>query len=427
MEQHVAASKSVLLDAVSFKGSNTAPYVLGRAQISVHTSGATSYGAGASGSRVARFEIAAQAGSMIDLQSLVLTGTVHNRAVAASPPSEANQIRILAPSLTGLMESARILIGGVEVSSMDYVARTEHILGQLEPTSVRKADYAAGFGLVPASKEDVEANYRTNPIPAGASRDVACTFRSLGILQSTSYLPLSMCPGGTMVLEVTWASNQRDCCNTASGFGTDWNVSNLVVHIDSLSMDASFLSSLSAHILAGHALQMQFPSLHTTYNSILSGDSQITLSRAASRLNKVLLTFGADDDPDGYHKAQNTLYLPPTQDLKARLVIGEKRYPATEDMTGLSLFYHRMRKMAEGTMVTREQFANNSFVAGFNLEAAEQVQHSGVSTNNAPLNIFLAGLYGAGETEALKAKSMFTTTISDELLELTNRGIVVGN
>ena len=183
MEQHVAASKSVLLDAVGFKGSITAPYVLGRAQISVHTSGATSYGAGASGSRVARFEIAAQTGSMIDLQSLVLTGTVHNRAAAGSPPNVVNQIQFLAPSLTGLMESARVLIGGVEVSSMDYVARTEHLLGLLEPDNVRKADYASGFGLIPASATDVEGNFRTQPILAGESRDVACTFRSLGILQ----------------------------------------------------------------------------------------------------------------------------------------------------------------------------------------------------------------------------------------------------
>ena len=423
MEQHVAASKSVLLDAVGFKGSITAPYCLGRAQISVHTSGATTYGAGASGSRVARFEIAAQAGSMIDLQSLVLTGTVHNRTAVTT--GDVGKIQFLAPSLTGLMESARVLIGGVEISSMDYVARTEHILGLMEPTNVRKADYAAGFGMVPATAADVDGNYRTNPLLPATSRDVACTFRSLGILQSTSYLPLSMCPGGTMVLEVTWASNQRDCCNTASGFGTDWNVSNLVVHIDSLSMDASFLSSLSSHILAGHALQMQFPSLHTTYNSILSGDSQITLSRASSRLNQVLLTFGTDDSADGYFKAQNNLYIPTTQDLKARLVIGEKRYPATEDLTGLSLFYHRMRKIAEGTMITREQFASNSFVACFNLEAASQVQHTGVSTNNAPLNIFLGGLYGPGES--FKANAMFTTTISDELLELTNRGVVVGN
>jgi len=142
MEQHVAASKSVLLDAVGFKGSVTAPYCLGRAQISVHTSGATTYGAGASGSRVARFEIAAQAGSMIDLQSLVLTGTVHNRTAVTS--GDAGKIQFLAPSLTGLMESARVLIGGVEISSMDYVARTEHLLGLMEPTSVRKADYAAG-------------------------------------------------------------------------------------------------------------------------------------------------------------------------------------------------------------------------------------------------------------------------------------------
>jgi hypothetical protein len=170
---------------------------------------------------------------------------------------------------------------------------------------------------------------------------------------------------------------------------------------------------------------MQFPSLHTAYNSVLSGDSQITLSRAASRLNKVLLTFGADDGD--YFKAQNTLYLPASQTMKARLVIGEKRYPATEDLTGLGLFYHRLRMMAEGTNITRESFANNSFVASFNLEAAEQVQHTGVSTNNAPLNIFIAGLYGASEPAASKAKALYTTTISDELLELTNRGVVVGN
>ena len=46
-----------------------------------------------------------------------------------TPPALARPLTILAPSLSGLLSSARITIGGVEVSSCNYIARTEHLLG----------------------------------------------------------------------------------------------------------------------------------------------------------------------------------------------------------------------------------------------------------------------------------------------------------
>ena len=67
-----------------------------------------------------------------------------------------------------------------------------------------------------------------------------------------------MCPGGVMVLELTWASDAASCCDTTTGHGHAWNVSLLVVNLDVLALDPTFLTSISQHLHGGNALQMQF-------------------------------------------------------------------------------------------------------------------------------------------------------------------------
>ena len=65
-------------------------------------------------------------------------------------------------------------------------------------------------------------------------------------------------------------------------------------------------------------------------------------------------------------------------------------------------------------------------MAAFDLEAAPKVQHSGVSTNNSTLNIFIEGLYSASETAPNKCTSVFLTSKNDALLEVTRRGAIIG-
>ena len=91
----------------------------------------------------------------------------------------------------------------------------------MQSDDARRGDYASGFGLETATTSDIHGRYKTKVIRSGESRDVVCRFRSLGVLDMDSYLPISMCPGGVMVLEVTWASDQRSCCNTTAGLGHD--------------------------------------------------------------------------------------------------------------------------------------------------------------------------------------------------------------
>ena len=173
---------------------------------------------------------------------------------------------------------------------------------------------------------------------------------------------------------------------------------------------------------------MQFQNYHTSFCSLLAAATQLTHSRAASRLNAVFVTFAKADETNGPKKSQTDLYSPPTQTLKARLTIGERRFPATEDTQGLSLFYRRLLQSMgdKATNISREAFGSNEFIAAFDLESAPKVQHSGVSTNKAPLNLFLEGIYSASEAFGNRPGAVFLTIAHDTLLEVTKRGIIVG-
>ena len=113
MNAHIAASEVYLLIAIEFGGSKTAPYILGKSQISVHSSGSTLYGPGSDGSRVARFEISASAGAMLDLKSLVVSASVNNLATLPATGTDTTPVKFLSPSLSGLLASARVTITGL--------------------------------------------------------------------------------------------------------------------------------------------------------------------------------------------------------------------------------------------------------------------------------------------------------------------------
>ena len=93
----------------------------------------------------------------------------------------------------------------------------------------------------------------------------------------------------------------------------------------------------------------------------------------------------------------------------------------------MALFYRRlMQSMGDRTpSITRQAFESGSFIAAFDSEASPRTQHSGVSTNTAPLNVFLESIY-VGDAGANAPRSVFLHSAHDTLLEITNRGVIVG-
>ena len=131
---------------------------------------------------------------MLDLTTLVVSGQVHNLSVdtvnGAGSPDPGKPLTILSPSLSGLLASARVTVGGVEVSSCNYIAQTEHMLGIMQSDSDRRRDYAEGFGLADPVSGAAYGDYQSAAILKGAARDVVWRPRALGILDMTCFLPI---------------------------------------------------------------------------------------------------------------------------------------------------------------------------------------------------------------------------------------------
>ena len=73
--------------------------------------------------------------------------------------------------------------------------------------------------------------------------------------------------------------------------------------------------------------------------------------------------------------------------------------------------------------ISRSAYMEKSFIVSFDLEAAPNVQHSGISTLNAPLNIFHENLYTAADPD--RPTQLFCHTASDVLMEVSRRGILI--
>ena len=128
---------------------------------------------------------------------------------------------------------------------------------------------------------------------------------------------------------------------------------------------------MSQHLYAGNSLQMQYQNTQTSFYSILSAASQISHARSASRLNQVMLTFGKADVANSADKSQTQLLYPVGNALKARLTIGEKRMPATEDLAGPAMFYRKLMQSLgnRAPSISREAYEGKSFIVSFDCPA----------------------------------------------------------
>jgi len=207
--------------------------------------------------------------------------------------------------------------------------------------------------------------------------------------------------------------------------GQKYNVSELSCHVDVLALDPTFLTNLSQHLFSNGALQLQYTNTNMSFYSILSANSQISHARSASRLNQVMLTFGKNDIENSAEKSMTELLFPAGNFLSTRLQIGERRFPATENLTGPANFYRNLMEAigSRAPSMARFEFENNSFIAAFDLESAPKLQHTGVSTLNAPLSVFLEKLFTAADPKP--PNQMYLQTSSDVLMEITKRGVLI--
>ena len=302
------------------------------------------------------------------------------------------------------------------------------------------------------------------------------------------YLPLRL---GSLELEWTIVSDGTLPVVVPQGAGADqtdkegyyfqagntsvlWELNNLLIRAEVVSLDNTVANNISSHILSGNSLKMYFPMYHTitqTFN-VGAGEINMNIVKSASKLSGAFITLYRAPRTgelrnrylvDNYvYKRWNYFYNPMingeindvgaantdalqgkgfadhTRQLSWQLQVQSTKYPEFEAQSLSETFYylrqaiHYMNPEQEALSFSYRQYRENKFIIGMSFEKMhgnEGVSFTGLNTKMGSLLTFKLKLtegQTAGRDYNLEGiEELFVHLQSDSILELRSDGGVL--
>lgn len=414
LEDVVAGSDETLLSSLDFSLGPSANYVTNRRSTTWYPSGASTFSS--NGVRVARIVLSGE--GWLDPSTIRISMKMRN--TSATLP--------LKP-LTGpwaFINRATLLMNGTVVEDVHHANRVTEMLYRFMP-----ADYAAN--------ESIEG-FMQKQIQAGAAYTVFLKPIFFGLLRSDKMLPIRYAP----VQLQLYIADSAECVETGGGWSTSWEISQIEVKADILTLDSSLDQSYANMLLQNKALTIPITTMHTQFQSITPPTLGVPISRAISRLKGIFISFGTalDNAPHRFvhpnllgidnHAAGRVSDL----SLSCQISIGSKLFPE-RPIASLAEFFEHLRKAVnlhdsdiKSVNISGAQYLDNSFIIGMN---TERVLGGGFSGYNARQgdqirvemrNVSLDAERGTGGAGSVVDR-MWITLVSDAIIEIRESGVAL--
>lgn len=461
IDAHVQATDPLVIDGLQYKLKPNGQYVTSRQSVSFHPSGSNIY-TPVGGTRVMRIVLSDSAGAWLSPESVKLQFDVVNKESDA-----AKRLRPLTP--WGFFKKMRITCGGSLVEDFDY-NRTHEMFHMMKPADIRDNDTTEGFEYREGTI--IDPNPANMAGIAGNTRKTVCFSLLSGLLQCGKMLPLSYMKGGLVIeLELvnSFAEPLVDTSGatfTSANTSVNWNLENCQIKADILHLDNGFQNSYDSHMLDGGLLAINFQGYITSQQSIVGDKVTVNLSRQASHLKGVFVSFDKSSKHTETYKEWNLYYHPMKnstpvtytrtnadgtttdftnndpyeqgREIEWQLQIGGKTYPQMP-VNSIAESYSQLRKAVarygkHPISITPQQYHSSKFVAGLDLEMLPEVGYTGISTKNGEMltfklkavdiNALNAGaLVADGNTQM--PDQLFMVLCTDNILELKDSGVSV--
>ena len=531
MDNIIAESSDVMVNSLNFGLPETAQYVTSRRLVNYFPSGSNVYAPNA-GNKNIRFLISGDDNQFLDLSSIRLFANLQN-----TDPAREKFLRPLA-GLHAFFSRYRLTLAGQQCQDIIEYARhcetfncfqSKHVrdMDDIESSANPRwdADYhdyangldvlidinAAGDGVVVYPNGDrnelgrIDKRYTRHSLcgipgangKARFSHKPCCGLIGHG---GKYYLPLRL---GSLELEWTLVSDEKLPVVEPKGDGsagnyaanpvvlgqrdkegyyfragdtsTSWELNNLLIRAEVVSLDNTVANNISSHILSGNSLKMYFPMYHTITQTFdpTAGELTMNIVKSASKLSAAFITlyrtprsgieFGKFLPDNYYLKRWNYLYnnmingrindvgTAPTADnlqgqgfadhsrqLSWQLQIQSTKYPEFEAQSLSETFYylrqaiHYMNPEQESLSFSYRQYRENKFIIGMSFEkmhANEGVSFTGVNTKMGSLMTFKLKLTEgktAGRDYNIEGiEEVFVHLVSDAIVELRSDGAIL--
>ena len=439
MEAVANSVDDALIDALSFKLSNSASYLTDRKSVTFWPTGSNIYKTN-SGTKVIRFVLTND--NWLDPSTVrVMFNLVNN-------DSDANKRLRPISGAWSFFRRMRVMCQGTLIEDFDY-NRTCEMFEVLTSLHNRDNDDIENFGYRADTLPPGE-NHTTNTLPGipGQSYQTVGMKLCSGLLNQPKMLPLKYMP---LTIELELVNDANDVVVTPavnSEFTTgnttnDWQLENVQLKCDICNLDNSLQNNYDSHLLSGKSLPINFNTYITQSQAITGQDVGVSLNRAITRLKSIFVTFYQTNDTekpthkefcDFNHPMDNAtgLLYDKGYELEYQIQVGSKLFPEYP-VRSLSESFAQLKKCLgilgsnfHSVSITPKQYRNNRFIIGCDTEKALQAGFTGLNTRQGDLlSVKVKAMDKSVLTASKMPDTMYIVLHSDQIMEISDAGVQV--
>eukprot|EP00746_Dinoflagellata_sp_MGD_P157894 gnl/MRDRNA2_/MRDRNA2_86341_c0_seq1.p1 gnl/MRDRNA2_/MRDRNA2_86341_c0~~gnl/MRDRNA2_/MRDRNA2_86341_c0_seq1.p1 ORF type:complete len:456 (+),score=38.28 gnl/MRDRNA2_/MRDRNA2_86341_c0_seq1:331-1698(+) len=453
MEGVANSVEDKLIDGLSFKHKPGASYVTERKSVTFHPQGSNIYST--NGTKLVKILLTGD--QWMDPSTLRIMFDVLNTGTSLE------HLRVLGGPHT-FFRRMRILCGGQVVEDIDNYNRVHEMFSTLKAQDTNANDDAEGFG----DNWTFDTTMNTNVLPgiiAGQSQTVLFKPCS-GLFNQSKMLPIRYMPI-TIELELVNNSTEPIVSDAESDFtvsgtnpntSTSWQLQNVQVKVDTVTLDNQLDNSYAEHLLSGKALPINYQTYVSQMTSIQGGSNgttiygqqkvRLSITRALSRLKNVFITL--DKAVSGVElvkfKPWNSFYSPMhdyvdntgssfdnTYDSDGEIAdfqisVGSKNFPEYP-IRSLQEAYYQLRKTLgvhdqhNSIDISQKEYRRRKFILGVDMEKVLEAGFTGINTRAG--DIMQIRFDHKTGLQDRWATSLHTVLTADCILEVRDNGVQV--
>ena len=444
-----------LVDGLSFQLKPGASYVTERKSVTYHPQGSNIYST--NGTKLIKLLLTGD--QWLDPSTFRIMFELQNNENPANGNGHM-QLRPLGGPHT-FFRRMRILCGGQVVEDIDNYNRVHQMFTILNAKDANINERAEAFGQQFDNHQTAFSTLTVAGIAPGEAQTVLFKPCS-GLFNQPKMLPIRYMPI-TIELELvhdntepivsatTVGQDNFDVSNAATGnTSLLWQIQNVQVKCDVVTLDNQLDNSYAEHLLSGKALPINYQTYVSQKQSILSGNNgsqkvRLNVTRALTRLKNVFITLDKPAAGQNYapkFKEWNSFYSPMEDYTGAQrnswaaageiadfqVQIGSKLFPEYPIRSHAEAYYQLRKTLGKHDQhnsfdITQHEYRCRKFIMGIDMEKVLEAGYTGINTRAGDLmNI----RFDHATPDADKwAQSLHIVLTSDQILEVRDSGVQV--
>lgn len=385
MEHHAQSVDDALIGGLSYKLKSGASYVTNRRSVSYFPMGGNSYSP--TGVKVIKFNLTGD--QWLEPNSLRVMFQMNNA-------HNANVLKPLHWNPAVFFRRARLIAGGQVVEDIDNFNRLSLMLSSLKTTEQQLIEASEGFG----SYDETGNVYRTYDVQWTDDAGVVqfqdgrrVMFKPiLGLFNQDKLLPLRYCP---LQIELELVSDGYEAVNSAGDYSSNWNISDVQIKCDLLTLDNALDNEYAEHLLSGKSLPINFASFnHTVHQSGGGKNFSVNVARALTRIKSVFVTlYRSEVAPEALRpalKEANYFYHPADQHANHEyfiedehqfwIQVGSKLFPEYPINSVTEALYQLRKTVGVPFNMIGRWYRTSKYILGVDMEKVSGAGFTGLNT-----------------------------------------------